>query len=270
MKEIQETIAFIKQYKFKTPEVGIILGTGLNGLLKQCQISCTIKYKNIPHFQKSTLDSHEGQLIFATIHEKPVVIMKGRFHFYEGYSSKEITLPIRVLKELGITTLLISNAAGAINNKYKKGDLVIVDDHINLLFDNPLRGKNIDEQGPRFPDMSEPYDKKLQKKLWECSEQINCKVHSGVYAAWQGPSLETRAEYKMLKLLGADLVGMSTVPEVIVANHMKLPCAVVSVLTDECKPEDLNPVSIEEIIETAERTEPYLTMLLTRLIKKHL
>ena len=173
---------------------------------------------------------------------------------------------VRVLKELGIQNLLISNASGALNPNYKKGDLVIVNDHINLLFDNPLRGRNINEHGPRFTDMCDPYDQNLRDLLWKCSERINRTVHSGVYAAWQGPSLETRAEYRMLKIIGADLVGMSTVPEVIVANHMNLPCAVVSVLTDECDPEHLKPVSIEEIITTAKKAEPQLTRLFTMLI----
>nr|MCS5662982.1 purine-nucleoside phosphorylase [Flavobacteriales bacterium] len=184
------------------------------------------------------------------------------------YTAKEITFPIRVLKELGINNLLISNASGAINPNYKKGDLVILNDHINLLFDNPLRGKNIDEHGSRFTDMSEPYNKKLRDLLWECARNIDCNFHTGVYAAWQGPSLETRAEYRMLKILGADLVGMSTVPEVIVANHMNLPCAVVSVLTDECDPDNLVPVSIEEIIATAKKAEPHLTTLFTKIIEQ--
>jgi purine-nucleoside phosphorylase len=194
--------------------------------------------------------------------------MYGRFHYYEGYNAKEITFPIRVLKELGISNLLLSNASGAINETYKKGELVILDDHINLLFENPLRGKNVDEHGPRFTDMSQPYDKDLNELLWECSRNIDCTFHTGVYTAWQGPSLETPAEYRMLKILGADLVGMSTVPEVIVANHMSLPCAVVSVLTDECDPENLKPVSIEDIIETAEKAEPHLTSLFTKVIER--
>jgi len=194
--------------------------------------------------------------------------MQGRFHYYEGYTAKEITFPIRVLKELGILNLLISNASGAINKNFKKGDLVIINDHINLLFDNPLRGRNIDEQGPRFPDMSAPYNKKLSKLLWSISEEIDCEFHSGVYAAWQGPSLETRAEYKMLGILGADLVGMSTVPEVIVANQINLPCAVVSVLTDECDPDNLIPVSLEEIIAVAQMAEPKLTKLFCKAIKR--
>lgn len=268
MSKIKESFDFINNYKFTTPRIGIILGTGLGGLLDHCKITLSISYSDIPNFPISTVESHSGKLIFGEIGNKPVVIMQGRFHYYEGYSAKEITFPIRVLKELGINNLLISNASGAINSKYKKGDLVILDDHINLLFENPLRGKNIDEHGPRFTDMSQPYDEGLNKLLWECSESIDCKFHTGVYAAWQGPSLETRAEYRMLKIIGADLVGMSTVPEVIVANHMSLPCAVVSVLTDECDPDNLSPVSIEEIIETAEKAEPKLTELFTKVIKR--
>ena len=169
---------------------------------------------------------------------------------------------------MGIATLLLSNASGALNSEFKKGELVIVDDHINLLFENPLRGKNVAEHGLRFTDMSQPYDKRLQNILWECTKDIKCKFHTGVYAAWQGPSLETRAEYRMLKILGADLVGMSTVPEVIVANHMSLPCGVVSVLTDECDPEKLEPVSIDQIIKTAEQAEPHLTSLFTKVIER--
>jgi len=266
--QIKEALDFISNHTFTSPETGIILGTGLGGLLEKCEIELRIPYQDIPHFPSATVESHKGQLIFAKIHNKPVVIMQGRFHYYEGYSGKQITFPVRVLKELGISNILISNASGAINANYKKGDLVIVDDHMNLLFDNPLRGKNIDEHGPRFTDMSEPYCKNLQKLLWECASEITGQIHSGVYAAWQGPSLETRAEYRMLKILGADLVGMSTVPEVIVANHMGLPCAVVSVLTDECDPDNLKPVSIAEIIATANEAEPKLTELFSRVIQK--
>lgn len=268
MKEIQDAINFITNFNFLKPDTGIVLGTGLGGLLQNCNIKATIAYSNIPHFPVSTVESHQGKLIFGEIANKPVVIMQGRFHYYEGYTVKEITFPIRVLKELGIKNLLISNASGAINTNYKKGDLVILDDHINLLFENPLRGKNIDKYGPRFTDMSQPYDKQLSDLLWECSHNIDCNFHNGVYAAWQGPSLETRAEYRMLKILGADLVGMSTVPEVIVANHMSLPCAVVSILTDECNPDNLAPVTIEEIIATAEKAEPHLTKLFTKLIER--
>ena len=268
MKEIQEALNFINNFKFQSPKTGIVLGTGLGGLIENCTIKLSIPYSDIPHFPISTVESHTGQLIFGEISGKPVVIMQGRFHYYEGYNAKEITFPIRVLKELGINHLLISNASGAINKSYKKGDLVILDDHINLLFENPLRGKNVDEHGPRFTDMSQPYDKDLNELLWECGRNIDCAFHTGVYAAWQGPSLETRAEYRMLKILGADLVGMSTVPEVIVANHMSLPCAVVSVLTDECNPDNLKPVSIEEIINTAEKAEPHLTMLFTKVIER--
>ena len=268
MKRIQEAVNFINTFKFTKPLTGIVLGTGLGGLLDKCEIEICISYKDIPHFPTSTIESNQGQLIFGKVANKPVVIMQGRFHYYEGYSGKEITFPIRVLKELGIKHLLISNASGALNSEYKKGDLVIVNDHINLLFDNPLRGKNIEEHGTRFPDMSEPYNKKLSNVLWTCSKNINCNFHSGIYAAWQGPSLETRAEYRMLKILGADLVGMSTVPEVIVANHMNLPCAVVSVLTDECDPDNLNPVSIEEIITVAKKSEPLLTELFTKTISQ--
>ena len=268
MRKSKEALDFINTYTFTKPTIGIVLGTGLGGLLKNCIVKCAIPYDKIPHFPISTVESHKGQIIFGEISGKPVVIMHGRFHYYEGYTAKEITFPIRVLKELGIATLLLSNASGALNSEFKKGELVIVDDHINLLFENPLRGKNVDVHGPRFTDMSQPYDKRLQNILWECTKDIKCKFHSGVYAAWQGPSLETRAEYRMLKILGADLVGMSTVPEVIVANHMSLPCGVVSVLTDECDPESLEPVSIDQIIETAEQAEPHLTSLFTKVIER--
>ena len=268
MQQIQEALKYIYTHSFNKPIAGIVLGTGLGGLLDQCVVKTEIAYKDIPYFPVSTVESHQGKLIFGEISEKPVVIMQGRFHYYEGYTAKEITFPIRVLKELGILNLLISNASGAINKNFKKGDLVIINDHINLLFDNPLRGRNIDEQGPRFPDMSAPYNKKLSKLLWSISEEIDCEFHSGVYAAWQGPSLETRAEYKMLGILGADLVGMSTVPEVIVANQINLPCAVVSVLTDECDPDNLIPVSLEEIIAVAQMAEPKLTKLFCKAIKR--
>ena len=204
MKEIQEALNFINNFKFQSPRIGVVLGTGLGGLIENCTIKLSIPYSDIPYFPISTVESHTGQLIFGEISGKPVVIMQGRFHYYEGYNAKEITFPIRVLKELGINNLLISNASGAINKSYKKGDLVILDDHINLLFENPLRGQNVDQHGPRFTDMSEPYDKDLNELLWKCARNIDCDFHTGVYAAWQGPSLETRAEYRMLKILGAD------------------------------------------------------------------
>ncbi|MDP2414940.1 purine-nucleoside phosphorylase [Daejeonella sp.] len=248
------------------PEIGIILGTGLGGLVEDIEILHNLMYSNIPNFPISTLEFHSGKLIFGMLSGKRVVAMQGRLHCYEGYDMKQITFPVRVMKMLGIQKLFVSNASGALNPEYRKGDLMIIHDHINMQSDNPLRGRNTESLGPRFPDMSEPYDRAMIEKGMEIALKNNIRCHSGVYVSVNGPNLETRAEYRFLRLIGADSVGMSTVPEVIVANHMALPVFAISVLTDEGFPDTLKVVSLEEIIKTAEEAEPKMTKILKDLI----
>ncbi len=266
IKDIAEAVAFIRgQFDFE-PEVGIVLGTGLGGLVNEMDIKKEIAYNFIPHFPLSTVESHFGKLILGTVGSKNVVAMQGRFHYYEGYSMAEITFPIRVLKELGINSLFISNAAGGMNLSYKKGDLMIIDDHINLQPTNPLVGPNLDSFGPRFPDMSRPYDPVMIDRARQIAKEEGITAHVGVYVAVTGPSLETRAEYRYLKSIGADVVGMSTVPEVIVAVHMGLRTFAISVVTDECDPDNLTEVDVADIIATAVAAEPKLTRILSRMI----
>lgn len=248
------------------PEIGIVLGTGLGGLVNEIEVAYSIMYASIPNFPISTLEFHSGKLIFGTLKGKKVVAMQGRLHFYEGYSMQQITFPIRAMKLLGIQYLLVSNAAGSLNPAFKKGDLMIINDHINLQPESPLRGINNSDFGPRFPDMSQPYQKDLIAKAVKIAEEKNITCHQGVYVSVTGPNLETKAEYKYLRIIGGDAVGMSTVPEVIVANHMSIPVFAISVLTDEGFPEDLKPVSLEEIIETAAKAEPKMTEILSQLI----
>ena len=248
------------------PEIGIILGTGLGGLVEDIEILHSLMYSNIPNFPISTLEFHSGKLIFGMLSGKKVVAMQGRLHYYEGYDMKQITFPVRVMKMLGIQKLFVSNASGALNPEYRKGDLMIIHDHINMQSDNPLRGRNTANLGPRFPDMSEPYDRTMIEKGMEIAHKNNIRCHSGVYVSVNGPNLETRAEYRFLRLIGADSVGMSTVPEVIVANHMALPVFAISVLTDEGFPDTLKAVSLEEILKTAEEAEPKMTKILKDLI----
>lgn len=267
MIKLNESVEFLKAKGF-VGEIGIILGTGLGGLIKEVDVLSEISYDEIPHFPISTVESHHGKLIHGKIGGKTVLIMQGRFHYYEGYSLEQITFPVRVMKLLGIKSLLISNAAGAVNLSYQKGDLMIIDDHINLLPGNPLIGKNYDDLGPRFPDMSEAYSQKLIGLLEESAAELNIKVQKGVYLAVSGPTLETRAEYRMMKTLGADAVGMSTVPECIVANQMSLSVAAISVITDIGDPDNLKAVKLEEIIAVAKEAEKSLTRLFKRLIEK--
>jgi purine-nucleoside phosphorylase len=267
LSQIKESVDYIKNRVGDfNPEIGIILGTGLGGLVSEIEIEHQLMYSNIPNFPISTLEFHSGKLIFGTLSGKKVVAMQGRLHFYEGYNMKQITFPVRVLKLLGIQKLFVSNASGSLNPAYKKGDLMIIEDHINLQPDNPLIGTNYQELGPRFPDMSQPYQKDLINKAIAIAKEKNITCHKGVYVSVTGPNLETKAEYKYLRIIGADAVGMSTVPEVIVANHMGLPVFAISVLTDEGFPEDLQPVSVEEIIKIANQAEPQLTSILKELI----
>jgi purine-nucleoside phosphorylase len=261
------TVEFLRNKGIVSPEIGIILGTGLGKLVDEIEINQVISYDEIPNFPVATVEFHHGKLIYGKLQGKQVLAMQGRFHYYEGYSLQEITFPVRVMKKLGIKCLLLSNAAGALNPGFKKGSLMLIEDHINFLPDNPLRGKNDEETGPRFPDMSQPYSGFLNDKLMAIAKAKNITLHKGVYIAVMGPNLETRAEYRMFRNF-ADAVGMSTVPEVIAANHMNLPCAAISVLTDECDPDNLKPVDIKEIIETAGKAETYMITLFSELIKE--
>lgn len=266
IQQLEESVAFLKKQGFVNVETGIVLGTGLGKLLGKIEVLKTISYKDIPNFPVATMEYHAGNLILGRVRGKNIVAMQGRFHFYEGYSAKEITFPIRVLKMLGIQQLLLSNAAGGVNLSFKKGDLVMIDDHINLQPENPLIGANAESLGPRFPDMSEPYSQKIMTQLEAIAKSQSTDLRRGVYASVTGPNLETRAEYRYLGIIGADMVGMSTVPEVIVANHMSLPCIAVSVITDECDPNNLKPVNISEIIEVAGQADDKLSNLFIDLI----
>lgn len=265
--ELKESCNFLRAQGVFDPEVGVILGTGLGELfVKEIREATTIPYKEIPHFPMPTMTLHAGNLIYGSIGGKRILAMQGRFHYYEGYTMQQITFPVRVMKMLGIKNLLISNASGNMNRNWRKGELMLIDDHINLQPDNPLRGIDQAPWGNPFPDMSQPYSAVLNQKLYKLAQANNVRMHAGVYVAVVGPNLETRAEYRFLRGIGADVVGMSTVPEVIVANHMALPCAAISVLTDDCFPDDLKPVNIEQIIAVAAKAEPALTKLFTQLI----
>lgn len=266
MDKLKESFQYLESEQMNA-QIGIVLGTGLGSLINDVVIEKSIDYDDIPNFPISTVESHHGKLIKGKIGGKTALIMQGRFHFYEGYNFDEITFPVRLMKMLGIKHLLISNASGAVNLTYNKGDLMIIDDHINLLPGNPLIGKNIDELGPRFPDMSQAYDQPMISLMERAAKELNIEVRKGVYLATSGPTLETRAEYRMMRILGADTVGMSTVPECIVANHMNLPVAAISVVTDIGDPDNLVPVSLNEIIAVAKKSERKLTQLFERLIE---
>jgi purine-nucleoside phosphorylase len=269
LNEIKEATEYLKKHGVEAPKIGVILGTGLGSLfVKKVKNPIEINYNTIPHFPISTVEFHKGKLIYGTIQNRKVIAMQGRFHYYEGYSMQKITLPVRVMKMLGVEYLLVSNAAGNMNLKWKKGEMMLIDDHINLQPDNPLRGENFEVLGPRFPDMSEPYSKKLNMLLIKIAKQKKIKLNKGVYAAVMGPNLENRAEYRFLKTIGADAVGMSTVPEVLVANHMGMPCCAISVLTDDCNPDQLKPANINEILKVASKTESKLTELYVSLIEQ--
>jgi purine-nucleoside phosphorylase len=244
------------------PEIGIILGTGLGRLADSIEKEVVIDYDDIPDFPVSTVESHHGRLILGTLGGRRVVAMQGRFHYYEGYSMQQITFPVRVMHELGARTLLVSNACGGLNPLYRRGDLMIIEDHINLLGDNPLIGHNDDSLGPRFPDMSEPYSHALIERAEAAAMEAKIRIHRGTFVAVAGPNLETRAEYRFLRTIGADAVGMSTVPEVIVARHMNMQVLGISIITDECFPDNLAPVDVTEIIAAANAAEPKLTRIL--------
>ena len=259
---VSQAVEALRQRIGDGARVGIILGTGLGRLADEIEATETVPYGEIPHFPLSTVESHEGRLIAGTLRGVPVVAMQGRFHLYEGYTAAQVTLPVRVLGELGVETLLISNAAGGMNPLYRRGDLMLVTDHINFQGVNPLSGPNVDAWGPRFPDMSEPYDRALRDVAEAAALERGVRLQQGVYVAVVGPNLETRAEYRFLRGIGADVVGMSTVPEVIVARHHGLRCLAISVVTDECFPDALEPVSIEDVLAAAAEAEPKLTQLM--------
>ena len=267
IKFINETVDYLKEKGFESPEIGIILGTGLGQLINEVEIIKEVSYNHIPNFPTATVEFHKGKLIYGTLEGKTVIVMQGRFHLYEGYTLQDVTYPVRVMEKLGIKTLLVSNASGAINLDYKKGELMLIDDHINLQGGSPLAFKGVETLGERFADMSAPYDLEINSKFKAIAKANNIKLHEGVYASVVGPQLETRAEYRMLKIIGADAVGMSTVPEIIVANHLNLKVAAVSVLTDECDPKNLKPVDISEIIAMAGKAEPDMITLFKGLIK---
>lgn len=263
-----EAAAFIRSRCAFEPQIGIILGTGLGTLANRIAVESTIPFEEIPHFPQSTVDTHAGELVLGALSGKPVAAMAGRFHCYEGYTLQQVTFPVRVARELGITTLLVSNAAGGLNPQFAAGDLMVITDHINFMGDNPLIGPNDDRLGPRFPDMCEPYSKALIELAESVALAKGIKLQRGVYLACPGPCLETRAEYRFMRLIGADAVGMSTVPEVIVAVHAGLKVLGFSAITDECLPDALQPADIGRIIEVANQIEPKLTEIVVSCIEK--
>lgn len=263
-----EALELIQARTDMKPEYMLILGTGLGQLAEEMEIHTEIPYDEIPHFPVSTVESHAGKLLFGILGGKEIVAMQGRFHFYEGYTMQQIAFPVRVLRALGVATLVVSNACGGMNPNYSRGDIMLIRDHINLLGDNPLIGPNDDQLGPRFPDMSEPYTERLMDIAQTVALDEAIPMHQGVYAAVSGPMLETKAEYRYLRLIGADVVGMSTVPEVISAVHMGMEVLGISVITDECFPDALQPVKMEEILEAAGMAEPKMTRVIIRVLEK--
>ncbi|SEA90474.1 purine-nucleoside phosphorylase [Flavobacterium gillisiae] len=267
--QVQETVSYINKINSFNPEYGIILGSGLGSFTEDIKIEFTLPYNEIPNFPVSTVQGHKGALVFGTIGDKKVVAMQGRFHFYEGYSMKEVTFPVRVLKFLGVKKLIVSNASGGVNPIYKIGEIIIIKDHINFTPEHPLRGANDERFGPRFVNMSEPYSRKMIAKAKELALELNIEVKDGIYLGLQGPSFETLAEYKMVKILGADCVGMSTVPEVIVARHMDLETFGISVITDIGDEDNIDSISHDEVLEAAQNAEPNVRKLIKELILKY-
>ncbi len=265
---VDESAAAVRAWCAVRPEVGIILGTGLGMLAERIENPVRIAYEEIPHFPVSTVDAHAGEMILGTLSGKPVAALSGRFHYYEGYSLRQVTFPVRVAKALGVRTLVVSNAAGGMNPQFRAGDLMVITDHINLMGDNPLIGPNDDELGPRFPDMSEPYDNRLIDLAERVALESGIKLQRGVYLAVTGPCLETRAEYRFMRQVGGDAVGMSTVPEVIVAVHAGLRVLGFSAITDECLPDALQPANIEKIIAVANAAEPKLSALVAQCVAR--
>ncbi len=266
--QVNAAAAAVRAQTTLRPEIAIILGTGLGGLASEIEVETAVPYGEIPGFPLSTVESHAGQLLLGRLGGKLVVAMQGRFHRYEGYSLAQVTFPVRVLHALGARTLVVSNACGGMNPLWAPGDLMLITDHINLLGDNPLVGRNDDRLGPRFPDMSAPYDPALRELARRTALDLRVTLREGVYVAVTGPNLETRAEYRMLRTIGADVVGMSTVPEVIVAVHQGMRVLGISIITDQCLPDALEPADIGHIIDTARRAEPGLTRLLRRIVEQ--
>jgi len=266
--KIEEASTFLEGQTSIKPEIGIILGTGLGALADEIEKEAVVSYEDIPHFPVSTVESHAGRLIFGRIGPRSVMAMQGRFHYYEGYSMQQITFPVRVMKRMGAHTLVVSNACGGMNPLFTPGDIMIITDHINLFGDNPLIGPNDESLGPRFPDMSEPYTRELIELAERIALEEKIKVQKGVYVGVSGPNLETRAEYRFLRAIGADVVGMSTIPEVIVAVHSSMRVLGLSVVTDACFPDALQPVNIQEILRIAAEAEPKLTLIMKRVIEE--
>ena len=265
---IAQSVEAIRRRTDSAPKIGIVLGTGLGRLAEEIRADTTIGYDEVPNFAQSTVESHSGRLIFGELEGRPVIAMQGRLHRYEGYSLAQVTFPIRVLRALGVNSLVISNACGGMNPLWNVGELMLIADHINLLGENPLTGPNYDELGPRFPDMSAAYDPDLQRIAQEIALDRGIPLRRGVYVAVSGPNLETRAEYRMLRNLGADVVGMSTVPEVIVAVHAGMRVVGISIITDSCLPDALEPATVEKIIATARAAEPRLTELVRGIVAR--
>ena len=264
--QLEESTAFLKNKGIQTPDFGIILGTGLGDLVQEMEVEIEIPYADIPHFPSSTMEFHQARLLYGMLSGRKVVVFEGRFHAYEGLSYFEITYPIRLMHALGVKKVIISNAAGAINLNYKKGEVMLIEDHINLQAGSPLAEKDSESLGPRFVDMSSPYSPSLCLRIKEIAKEKAISLHSGVYVAVTGPQLETKAEYRYLRLIGADAVGMSTVPEVIVANQLEMECVAFSVLTDECDPDNLKPIDIEDIMASAKKAEQSLIVLVKTLL----
>ncbi len=267
--KVQETVSYIKSQTQFFPEYGVILGSGLGGFTDDIEIEYTLPYSDIPNFPVSTVQGHKGALVFGTIGDKKVMAMQGRFHFYEGYDMKEVTFPVRVMKYLGVEKLIVSNASGGVNDNYEVGSIVLIKDHINLMPEHPLNGKNDERFGPRFVNMSDPYSLNMILKAKEIAKALSITVHDGVYLGLSGPTFETLAEYKMVKILGADCVGMSTVPEVIVARHMEMETFGLSVITDMGNEDNIETVSHAEVLEAAKKAEPHVRNLIKELIKQY-
>jgi len=268
LKQVSQSVHFLRDKADILPRIGIVLGTGLGGLADRIRAAAIIPYEEIPHFPVSTVASHMGRMIFGSLGGKAVMAMQGRFHYYEGYESREITFPVRVMAAMGMKTLIISNAAGGLNPVFQAGDLVLIRDHINLTGQNPLRGENIDKWGPRFPDMTEPYSRELIELAEKAARDLGIEVHQGIYVGVTGPSMETAAETRFLRSIGADAVGMSTIPEVIVAVHAGIRVLGISVITNVNLPEDYRPAPIEQVIATAKRAEPRLVGLVEEILKR--
>lgn len=268
LEQIRETARYIQERISLEPQIGIILGTGLGALAEEVSVHARFKYHELPNFPVSTVESHEGQLVVGELGGRPIIAMQGRFHYYEGYTMQELTFPVRVMKLLGMQGLFISNACGSVNPDIKTGDMMIINDHINLFPDSPLRGENLDELGDRFPDMSAPYKQSWITKAQQIAREQDIPIHTGVYAALQGPNLETKAEYGWIRTIGADTIGMSTIPEVLAARHMHVPCFAISAITDEGFHAQLEKVTLEGVIAAANKIEPQMTQLMRTLLSR--